>query len=134
MLIRIKNLKLKTIVGVNARERERRQKVVFNIEMDVDGRKAVAADSISDAVDYRAATKSIIRAVEGSRFFLLESLAASILELLLKDGRVRSATVEADKPGALRFAESVSVSVSGMRPAARAGVKTGARSARRKNF
>jgi D-erythro-7,8-dihydroneopterin triphosphate epimerase len=133
MLIRIKNLKLKTIVGVNARERKRRQKVVLNIEMDVDGREAVATDSIANAVDYRAATKAIIRAVEGSRFLLLESLAASVLDLLLKDGRVRSATVEADKPGALRFAESVSVSVSGTRPAARTDAKTGARSARQKS-
>jgi D-erythro-7,8-dihydroneopterin triphosphate epimerase len=119
MLIRIKNLKLKTIIGVNVSERRRRQKVVLNIEMDVDGRMAVATDDIAAAVDYRAATKSVLRTAESSRFFLLESLAACVLDLLMKDGRVRAATVEADKPGALRHAESVSVSVSGTRQAHR---------------
>jgi D-erythro-7,8-dihydroneopterin triphosphate epimerase len=117
--IRIYNLKLKTIVGVNARERKRRQRVVLNLEMEVDGSAAVAADSIADAVDYRAANKAVIEAVEKSRFFLLESLAASVLDLLLKDGRVRAATVEAAKPGALRHAESVSVVVSGRNPVSR---------------
>ncbi len=119
MLIRIKNLKLKTIIGVHPRERRRRQKVVLNIEMDVDGRKAVAADDIAAAVDYRTATKSVLRFAEASRFFLLESLATGVLDMLMRDGRVRSATVEADKPGALRHAESVSVTVSGTRPARR---------------
>jgi D-erythro-7,8-dihydroneopterin triphosphate epimerase len=119
MKIRIKNLKLKTIIGVHPRERRHRQKVVLNIEMDVDGRKAVATDDIAAAVDYRAATKSILGVAESSRFFLLESLAACVLDLLMKDGRIRSAVVEADKPGALRHAESVSVTMSGSRPAER---------------
>jgi D-erythro-7,8-dihydroneopterin triphosphate epimerase len=117
MKIRIKNLKLKTIIGVHPRERRHRQKVVLNIEMD--GRKAVATDDIAAAVDYRAATKSILGVAESSRFFLLESLAACVLDLLMKDGRIRSAVVEADKPGALRHAESVSVTMSGSRPAER---------------
>ncbi|MBN2200401.1 dihydroneopterin aldolase [bacterium] len=121
MLIRIKNLNLKTIIGVQPRERKRKQRVVLNIEMDVDGRKAVAADDIAAAVDYRAATKFVLRFAEASRFFLLESLATGVLGLLMQDGRVRSATVEADKPGALRHAESVSVTVSGKRPARTAG-------------
>ncbi len=119
MLIRIKNLKLRTIIGVNASERKRRQKVVLNIEMDVDGRKAVAGDDIAAAVDYRAATRSALRFAEASRFFLLESLATGVLDLLMRDRRIRSATVEADKPGALRHAESVSVTVSGTRTARR---------------
>jgi D-erythro-7,8-dihydroneopterin triphosphate epimerase len=131
MFIRIQNLKLKTIVGVNARERKRRQRVVLDIALEVDGRKAAATDSLADAVDYRAATKAVIEAVEKSRFFLLESLAASVLDLLLKDGRVRAATVEAAKPGALRHAESVSVVVSGRNPVPRSGRSRAGRGAGR---
>ncbi|MFQ5354102.1 MAG: dihydroneopterin aldolase, partial [Thermodesulfobacteriota bacterium] len=59
--------------------------------------------------------KNIIEAVEKSEFFLIEKLAGFILDIVMKAPGVRSATVEVDKPHALRFSSSVSVEVSAAR-------------------
>ena len=109
MLIRIKNLRVRTIVGINVWERNRKQQVVINVEMEVDERKAVDTDSLEYSVDYKKTTKRIIQETAESKFHLLESLSHRILSLVMEDARVRKATVEVDKPRALRFAESVSV-------------------------
>jgi D-erythro-7,8-dihydroneopterin triphosphate epimerase len=112
MRIHIKNLRLRTIVGVDAPERERPQDVIVNVTMDFDGSKAAISDDIGDTVDYEAAKRRIAAEVESADFHLLERLAHRILEVVMEDPRVRRATVEVDKPHALRFTDSVSVSCS----------------------
>ncbi len=112
MIIRIKKLRLRTIVGTNDWERERLQDVVITVEMEFDGSRAAETDSIDDTVNYRTIKKRIIEAVENSRFHLLEKLADHVLQIIMEDDRVQRAEVEVDKPHALRFAESVSVSCS----------------------
>lgn len=111
MLIRIKNLRLRTVIGVNDWERELRQDVIINIEMEFDGSKAVQSDDIADTVDYKLLKRKIIQRVETSSFQLIERLASEILDLVLEDKRVMRAMVEVDKPHALRYADSVSVVV-----------------------
>jgi D-erythro-7,8-dihydroneopterin triphosphate epimerase len=115
MLIRIKNLRLKTIVGVNAWERQESQEVVINIEIEFDGEKAAETDSLQDTIDYKKMKKKILEKIEPSKCFLLESLARRVLNIVLEEPRVVKATVEVDKPKALRFTDSVSVAVSGER-------------------
>lgn len=116
MLIKIKNLRLKTIIGVQDWERKEQQEIVINIGLDFDGTGAAASDDLADTVDYKALKRSVIDFVEQSRFKLLEALAQRVLDIVLADPTVRSATVEIDKPHALRFCDSVSVTVSGARP------------------
>jgi dihydroneopterin aldolase len=49
--------------------------------------------------------------VEQSQFHLVETLAAEIASLCLRQPLVVEARVTVDKPGALRFARSVGVTV-----------------------
>lgn len=112
MIIRIKNLRLRAIVGINEWERQQAQEVVVNAEMEFDGDRAVASDDIGDTIDYKKLKKQIMAEVEGSSYFLLEKLAGRVLEIIRADGRIRRAMVEIDKPAALRFADSVSVTCS----------------------
>jgi D-erythro-7,8-dihydroneopterin triphosphate epimerase len=109
MLIRIKNLTLQTIVGVNAWERHEVQEVVINVELEFDGARAGESDHIDDTVDYKKMKQKILGHAESSRCHLLESLAQGVLNIVLEDPRVIRASVEVDKPKALRFADSVSV-------------------------
>lgn len=113
MQVRIKNLRLRTIIGVYEWEQTRRQDVVINVVFDFDGRAAATSDRLEDTVDYKTLTRVITEAVEASRFVLLEKLADTVLQLVLADPKILAATVEVDKPGALRYADSVSVVVSG---------------------
>jgi FolB domain-containing protein len=107
--IRISNLRLRTIIGINDWEREVKQDVVINITLEFDATRASKSDDIKDTVDYKTLTKKVIKAVEESRFNLLEALGAAILKLALGDPKVLNATVRIDKPQALRFADSVSL-------------------------
>jgi len=116
MLIKIKDLRLRTIVGIFDWERTQKQDVVINAKIEFDGSQAAATDKIEDTVDYKAITKNVIELVESSQFFLVEKLCDEILGLIMADERVKRATVEVDKPHALRFADSVSITSSAERP------------------
>jgi dihydroneopterin aldolase/D-erythro-7,8-dihydroneopterin triphosphate epimerase len=109
--IQVKDLLLRTIVGINDEERRNKQDVLINLVLDVDLRAAGESDDIEQAVNYRTITKRIIKLVETSRFFLVEKLAAEIAVICLDDPRVERARVTVEKPGALRFARSVGVTV-----------------------
>lgn len=112
-VIKIKDLKLRTILGVEEWERENKQDIVINITFEFDGRRAAESDDLYDTVDYKAMKQNIIKLVEKSTFFLVEKLANEVLKICLNETLVKSAVVEIDKPHALRFAESVSVTMSG---------------------
>jgi len=109
--IHVKDLLLRTIVGINEEERRNRQDVLINLTLTADTRPAGLSDEISDAVNYRTITKRVIRMVEASRFYLVERLAAEIAAICLADKRVAAARVSLEKPGALRFARSVGVEI-----------------------
>jgi 2-amino-4-hydroxy-6-hydroxymethyldihydropteridine diphosphokinase len=114
--IHIKDLLLRTIVGINAEERRNRQDVLINITLDADLRAAGESDDIRDSVNYRSVTKRVIQLVEESQFYLVEKMAAEIAALCLEDARVERVSVTVEKPGALRFARSVGVTVQRRRP------------------
>lgn len=109
MTIKIKNLRLQTIIGVFDWEREDKQDVIINAQIDFDGRAAADSDDIKQTLDYKTLTKKITATVESSQFFLVEKLANTILQVIMDHPLVEHATVEVDKPQALRFSDSVSV-------------------------
>ena len=109
--IKIKNLKLRAIVGINSWERHTKQNIIINVMIDYDAALAAKTDRIEDTIDYKTIKKNIIKEVEHSKYFLLEKLTAQILNLVMENKKVRAVTVEIDKPKALRFADSVSVTL-----------------------
>lgn len=113
MIIRLKNMRLLAIIGVNSWERTERQAVVVNAEIEFDGSRAAVTDSLEDTLDYRTISKKIVQLVETSEFFLVEKLADQILKSVLDTPKVLRARVEVDKPFAIKCAESTSVEVSG---------------------
>jgi FolB domain-containing protein len=108
--IHIKDLLLRAIIGINEEERRNKQDVVVNITLYTD-HTAAASDDIADTVNYRTIAKQTIKLVEESQFYLVEKLALEITELCLADRRVERAVVTVEKPGALRFARSVGVTI-----------------------
>ena len=60
-------------------------------------------------------TKRIIHHIEQGRFNLLEKLASDLIGIATESERVSFAQVRIDKPHALRFADSVSVTLSASR-------------------
>jgi D-erythro-7,8-dihydroneopterin triphosphate epimerase len=109
-IIRIKNLSVQTFIGFNPEELINKQEVIINLEIEANLlAEAIEKDEPEGIYDYKKLTKQVISFVEGARTKLLEVLTKKILDLILEDSRVNWAKVEVDKPGALRFADSVSV-------------------------
>jgi D-erythro-7,8-dihydroneopterin triphosphate epimerase len=109
--ITIRNLRLRTFIGFNPDEMTKRQDVVINIEIDYAIGGSVLDDRVEDALDYKAVTKRVIEHVEEGRFLLLEKLVADVLGICSEHTAVRRARVSIDKPHALRFADSVSLTL-----------------------
>lgn len=109
--IKIKDLLLRGIIGINDWEREVEQDILINISLTADLTEAGRSDSIDDTVNYRTITKEIIRHVESSKRFTIEALASDIANICLGHNGVKSARVRVEKPGALRFASSVGVEI-----------------------
>ena len=113
--IRVKDLRLRTFIGLNEDEIVNKQDVLINLTVLYPALEAVRDNDIEHALNYRTITKAVIQHVEGNRFALLERLTQEILDLVMQNTAVRYAEVEVDKPHALRFAESVSITLAGSR-------------------
>lgn len=109
--IRISNLRLRTLIGFNPEEREKKQDVVLNIEICYRLKQAALSDDVDSALNYKTITKQVISHVEDGQFLLLEKLVAEVLDICSAHHTVQRAVVTIDKPHALRFADSVSLSL-----------------------
>lgn len=109
--IRISNLRLRTLIGFNPDERVKKQDVVVNIDITYALSEAVLADRVEHALNYKTITKAVIHHIEEGQFLLLEKLVADVLDLCTRHPTVRRAQVTIDKPHALRFADSVSLTL-----------------------
>jgi D-erythro-7,8-dihydroneopterin triphosphate epimerase len=115
MIIRVKNLRLRAIIGVNPWERTEKQSVIVNAELEFDGTSASQSDDLNDTIDYRVISKNLIDHVENSQYQTIEALAGNLLKIVMSESRVTRARVEVDKPNAIISADSTSVEVSASR-------------------
>ncbi|WP_028117649.1 dihydroneopterin triphosphate 2'-epimerase [Ferrimonas senticii] len=115
-VIRIKNLRLRTFIGINEDEIRNKQDVIINATISYRASRATCSENIADALNYRTICKAIIAHVEHQRFSLLEKLTNDVLTICCDHPWIETATVEIDKPHALRFADSVSMQLSWQRP------------------
>lgn len=107
----IKNLMARGIIGVNDWERKRPQNILINITLFTDTRRAGETDNISDCVDYSKMSKKILAHAESVQRLTVEALANDLAKLCLEDKSVAKVIIRVEKPGAVRFAESVGVEV-----------------------
>ena len=113
--IHIENLRLRTYIGFNESEKQNKQDVVINAWIHYPASQAYDTDNVDNAVNYRTICKEMIAHTENNRFLLLEKLTADLLELCMTPSHVTYAKVEVAKPHALRFADSVSLTLSATR-------------------
>jgi D-erythro-7,8-dihydroneopterin triphosphate epimerase len=113
--INIRDLRLRTFIGINEDEKKNQQDVVINIWIHYHAQKAVTFNVIEEALNYRTITKKVITHVEQNRFLLLERMTDEVLSMVMEHPQVMWADVTIDKPHALRFSDSVSISLSARR-------------------
>lgn len=110
-VINITNLRLRTYIGFNPDEQEKLQDIIINAEIHYPASRLCLEDKVESALNYKDITKQMIHHVEHGRFLLLEKLVADVLAICCEHEWVSYAKVKIDKPHALRFADSVSLSL-----------------------
>ncbi|MBY5945890.1 dihydroneopterin triphosphate 2'-epimerase [Photobacterium rosenbergii] len=111
-IIKITNLRLRTFIGFNDEERQKQQDIIINAEIHYPANNLCLSDDVENALNYKTICKSIIHHVENGKFLLLEKLTSDVLGLCIDHPWVTYAQVTIDKPHALRFADSVSLTLS----------------------
>lgn len=107
----IKNLRARGIIGLNDWEREKPQDILINIEITADLEQAGETDDIQYSVNYRTVAKRAMKIAETAEKLTVESLAHEIAAAALLEPLAHEVRVRVEKPGAVRFADSVGVEV-----------------------
>ena len=114
----IRDLVARGIIGVNDWEREKQQEILINIVAFADTRKAAHSDNLTDCVDYRTLARKAREHAESAARRTVEALASDLAELCLQDPAIHGVIVRVEKPGAVRFSQSVGVEIERNRDAA----------------
>ncbi|ANI30143.1 dihydroneopterin aldolase [Yersinia entomophaga] len=108
-IVFIEELSVITTIGVYDWEQTIKQKLVFDIEMGWNNRKAAASDDVSDCLSYADISDAILKHVEGQRFALVERVAEEVAEILLQRFASPWVRIKVSKPGAVAEARNVGV-------------------------
>lgn len=110
-LIRLRELTVPVQIGTREGEADRRQPVVIDLELECDLAAAGRSDNLADAPDYSEIEQKIYEYATGTRFQLLEKLAADTARIALENPLVRGCRVTLGKPRAPRHARTVEVEI-----------------------
>lgn len=110
--ILIKDLSISGIIGINPDERVNKQEILVNAVLWADTRPAAASDHIDDAVNYRTITKALIAHIEQGKPMLVERLVQELVDICFAmEPRIKQVEMTVEKPGALRHARSVGITI-----------------------
>ena len=106
------NLRVKCRIGVEEKERRRRQTIIVNVTLRCNLRRPGSSDDLMDTVDYGSLYRSILHETLQNRKSLLEGFAERLAVLCLDfSPLVESVTISVRKPRILRFADGASVEI-----------------------
>jgi len=108
----IRALKAEAIIGIFDWERQVKQTVLLDIELNADIRNAALTDSIEDTLNYKRVAKRVVAFVEASAFHLVETLSEHVAMLILAEFEIRTVRIELSKPGAVRGSKDVGIIIS----------------------
>lgn len=108
-IVFIEELTVITTIGVYDWEQTIAQKLVFDIEMGWDNRRAAASDDVHDCLSYADVSDAVIAHVEGRSFALVERVAEEVAQLLMQRFGIPWLRIKVGKPGAVAQTRQVGV-------------------------
>ena len=108
-IVYIRELEIETIIGIYDWEREQKQVVSLDLEMGTDIGAAAGSEDIENTLNYKAVAKRLIEFIEGSEFFLVETMAERIAEIVLKEFSAPWLKLRVGKPGAVTGSKDVGI-------------------------
>ena len=109
--ILIKELILNLKLGYYDLEKEKSQKVKFNLEIDYEDKKPTSDKDIKSIVNYGKVVKLITKLVSKKHYNFLETLAEDVFDVLFKDKRIGKIMLQIEKLEILKECTSVGIQI-----------------------
>ena len=110
--ILIKELTLDLKLGYYNFEKEKKQKVKFNLEIDYEDKKPTNDEDIKSIVNYDKIVKLISKLVKNKHYNFLETLAEDVFDELFKDRRIGKIMLQIEKLEIIKDCSSVGIQIS----------------------
>ena len=107
----IKDFIIEEIIGIHEHEKIKKQKIKFNIILDVNKNSIPDEKDIKSIVDYEKITNKLENLTKSKKYNFLESLAEDSFKEIFEDERINSVTIKIEKPQAIKKAKSVGVEI-----------------------
>jgi 7,8-dihydroneopterin aldolase/epimerase/oxygenase len=95
--IKLENIQIDATCGVNPEEKCCKQPFIISVTLYLDLSQAAKSDDVADTVHYGELYEKIIIHVTNTHYSLIEALAASIAELILKDELIEKCKIAVTK-------------------------------------
>ena len=109
--ILIKDLTLDLKLGYYDFEKEKPQKVKFNLEIDYEDKKPTNDKDIKSIVNYGQVVKLIKKLTKNKHYNFLETLAEDVFDILFKDKRIGKIMLQIEKLEILKECKSVGIQI-----------------------
>ena len=107
----IKDFVINEIIGIHKNEKVNKQKIIFNIVINVNQNIYPDENNLSSIVDYEKITNKLKKLAKNKKYNFLESLAEDSFNKIFADKRINSAKIKIEKPDAIVNAQSVGIEV-----------------------
>ncbi len=107
----IRGLNVETVIGVFDWEKQVRQPLVFDLEMDWDISKAAETDDLAYALNYAAVSDRVIEFVQANQYDLLERLLVQLAETLRAEFLIPKIKIRVEKPAVAPHAIAVGLEI-----------------------
>jgi dihydroneopterin aldolase len=107
----IKDFIIYEIIGIHKNEKLNKQKIIFNIVINVNQNIYPDENDLSSIVDYEKITNKLKKLAKNKKYNFLESLAEDSFNEIFADKRINSVKIKIEKPDAIANAQSVGVEV-----------------------
>lgn len=105
----IEGLVIITTIGVYDWEKTIKQKLIIDIEMEWDNRKAGLSDDVISCLDYAKVSQAVEEHVKRHDFGLIERVAEEVAQVIIRDFNVPWVKIKVSKPTAIPTANNVAV-------------------------
>ena len=107
----IKDFIIHEIIGMHDHEKVKKQKIKFNIVIDVNQNTLPNEKDLRSIINYEKITKKLASLVKNKKYNFLESLAEDSFVEIFKDKRISSVKIKIEKPDAIKNASSAGVEI-----------------------
>tara|TARA_Y100000817_G_C16560484_1_gene412950 strand:- start:17 stop:421 length:405 start_codon:yes stop_codon:yes gene_type:complete len=107
----VRDLVLKILVGIHNFEKKKKQRVKFNVEINIDPMLSPHENNLNTIVNYEDVIKTIKKITNKKHYLLLETLSEDIFFKLFKDSKIKKIKLRIEKLDIIKNTSSVGIEV-----------------------